>query len=182
MRELRWPIGMAVAMFAMTVVVVASNYLVQYPVNDWVTYGAFTYPIAFLVTDLTNRVFGANKARWVVFIGFALAVVLSSYFATPRIAVASGCSFLLAQLCDVFLFDKLRRAAWWRAPLISSSIASLMDTVLFFTLAFIGTGLPWITWAVGDYTVKLFVAVIMLIPFRLLMPATRPVSLSTGIK
>ena len=173
---------MAVAMFAMTVVVVASNYLVQYPVNDWVTYGAFTYPIAFLVTDLTNRVFGANKARWVVFIGFSLAVVFSSYFATPRIAAASGCSFLLAQLCDVFLFDKLRRAAWWRAPLISSSIASLLDTVLFFTLAFIGTGLPWITWAVGDYTVKLFVAVIMLLPFRLLMPATRPVSLTTEIK
>ena len=179
MSESRVSTGLVLAVVAMAVVVVASNYLVQFPVNDWITYGAFTYPIAFLVTDLTNRVFGVAKARWVVLVGFALAVILSIYFATPRIAVASGTAFLLAQLTDVFLFDKLRRATWWRAPLISSSIASALDTVLFFALAFAGTGLPWVTWAIGDYAVKIVVALVMLIPFRLLMPATRPVVSTT---
>lgn len=166
--------GLFVAVIAMAIVVVASNYLVQYPINDWVTYGAFTYPVSFLVTDLTNRVFGADKARWVVAVGFVLAVALSVFFATPRIAMASGAAFLCAQLTDVFIFDKLRRGTWWRAPLISSTIASALDTTLFFGLAFFATGLPWVTWALGDFAVKIFVAVAMLLPFRLLMSTTKP--------
>ena len=159
----------------MAVVVTASNVLVQYPINDWLTYGAFSYPVAFLVTDLTNRALGPRVARRVVYAGFAVAVAMSVYFATPRIAAASGSAFLVAQLTDVYLFDRLRRSStWWRPPLVSSATASALDTALFFGLAFAATGLPWVTWAMGDYAVKLLAAGVMLIPFRLLMPATRP--------
>ena len=168
--------GMIIAIVAMSVIVVASNYLVQFPINDWVTYGAFTYPVCFLVTDLTNRTFGAARARIVVMVGFAVAVVLSIVFATPRIAAASGTAFLLAQLTDVFIFDKLRQGSWWRAPLISSSVASALDTALFFALAFAGLGLPWVTWAIGDFAVKMAVALAMLVPFRLLMSSTKPLT------
>lgn len=161
--------GILAAVLAMAVIVVASNILVQYPVNDWLTWGAFTYPVAFLVTDLANRRLGPAAARRVVYLGFALAVICSIWLATPRIALASGTAFLVAQLLDVLLFDRLRRGSWWRAPLVSSAVASTIDTALFFSLAFALTGLPWIGWAMGDLAVKLGVAVAMLLPFRLLM-------------
>jgi uncharacterized PurR-regulated membrane protein YhhQ (DUF165 family) len=153
----------------MTIIVVASNILVQYPVNDWLTWGAFTYPVAFLVTDLANRWLGPAAARRVVYLGFALAVLCSIWLATPRIAVASGTAFLVAQLLDVLVFDRLRQGRWWRAPLVSSVLGSVIDTALFFSLAFAFTGLPWIGWAVGDLAVKLAVALAMLVPFRLMM-------------
>ncbi len=156
------------AVTAMIVVVTASNVLVQYPINAFLTWGAFTYPVAFLVTDVTNRALGPVAARRVAYIGFGIAVVASVYFATPRIAVASGAAFLTAQLLDITVFNRLRGALWWRAPLISSFLASTVDTALFFSLAFAGTGEPWLTWAIGDYAVKLAVALAMLIPFRLL--------------
>lgn len=154
---------------AMTVIVVASNILVQFPVNDWLTWGAFTYPVAFLVTDLANRRLGPAAARRVVYAGFVIAVACSIVLATPRIALASGTAFLVAQLLDVLVFDRLRRSSWWRAPLVSSALASTVDTALFFSLAFAATGLPWIGWAIGDLGVKLLVAGVMLLPFRLLM-------------
>lgn len=154
--------------FAMVVVVVSSNYLVNFPINDFLTWGAFTYPFAFLVTDLTNRSLGPARARNVVYVGFAIAVVLSVYFAGLRIAIASGTAFLLAQLADVYIFDKLRRSGWWRAPLISSGVGSTLDTALFFSIAFVATGLPWMTWALGDLAVKLVFAIAMLLPYRLL--------------
>jgi queuosine precursor transporter len=157
------------AVAAMTLIVVASNILVQYPVNDWLTWGAFTYPLAFLVTDLANRRLGPAAARRVVYVGFALAVLCSAVLATPRIALASGTAFLVAQLLDVVVFDRLRRGIWWRAPLVSSVLGSTIDTALFFTMAFAATGLPWIGWAIGDLAVKFAVALVMLIPFRLLM-------------
>ena len=162
-------IVMAVA--AMTLVVVASNVLVQYPVNDWLTWGAFTYPLAFLVTDLANRRLGPAAARRGGYVGVALAGICSAGLATPRIALASGTAFLVAQLLDVHVFDRLRRATWWRAPLVSSVLGSTIDTALFFSLAFAATGLPWLGWAIGDLGVKLAVALAMLIPFRLLMGA-----------
>ena len=166
--------GLALGIAAMAVVVTASNVLVQYPINDWLTWGALSYPFAFLVTDLTNRRFGPRSARRVVLVGFACAVVLSAWFATPRIAAASGSAFLIAQLADVQVFDRLRNAKWWQAPLVSSALGSILDTALFFSLAFAGTGLPWVTWALGDLGVKAGFALVLLIPFRLLLNATRP--------
>ena len=155
---------------AMTAVVAASNFLVRIPINDWLTWGALSYPVAFLVTDLINRRVGPESARRVVYVGFACGVVLSLLTSTVRIALASGTAFLLAQLADVWLYDRMRRAAaWWRAPLVSSTLASALDTALFFSLAFAWTGLPWATQAIGDYGVKMAVAGAMLIPFRLLM-------------
>lgn len=169
-------LGIGLGILAMVLVVTVSNVAVQYPINDWLTYGALTYPIAFLVTDLTNRGLGARAARNVVYAGFAVAVCLSIWLATPRIAVASGAAFLVAQLLDIAVFDRLKRASWWRAPLISSTVASILDTVLFFSLAFAGTGLPWITWAIGDYGVKIAVALALLIPFRLALKVVPPAS------
>jgi queuosine precursor transporter len=154
---------------AMVAVVAGSNVAVQYPINEWLTWGAFTYPFSFLVTDLTNRRLGPGQARRVVYVGFALAVVLSVLLATPRIALASGTAFLTAQLLDILVFNRLRRQAWWQAPLISSAIASLWDTAVFFGLAFAGTGLPWVTWAAGDLGVKAAMALALLLPFRTLM-------------
>lgn len=171
-KNFTWSHGLIVAVIAMVVVVASANVLVQVPINEWLTYGAFTYPISFLVTDLTNRRYGPAAARRVVYVGFALAVVLSIVLATPRIALASGAAFLVAQLLDVLIFDRLRRRTWWQAPFISSSIASAIDTLLFFALAFAGTAVPWPTLAIGDYGVKLTVAVVMLVPFRLLMSRT----------
>ena len=154
---------------AMTLIVAASNFLVRIPINDWLTWGALSYPAAFLVTDLINRRLGPGTARWVVYAGFACGVVLSLFTSTVRIALASGTAFLLAQLADVWLYDRMRRLAWWRAPLVSSTLASALDTALFFSLAFALTGLPWVTWALGDYAVKVAVACVMLLPFRLFM-------------
>lgn len=166
--------GFWLGVAAMVVVVAGSNFAVQFSINDWLTWGAFTYPFASLVTDLTNRGLGVRRARQVVYVGFALAVACSIWLATPRIAVASGLAFLLSQLLDIVIFDRLRRARWWRAPFLSTCTAQVLDTVVFFGLAFAGTGLPWISWAIGDYAVKLLMAVCMLLPFRALMPAIRP--------
>jgi uncharacterized PurR-regulated membrane protein YhhQ (DUF165 family) len=161
--------GVLLGVLSMVVIVTASNILVQYPINDFLTYGAFTYPVAFLVTDLCNRTLGPAKARQVVAAGFVVAVIASLELATVRIALASGSAFLVAQLLDITVFNRLRRMAWWQAPLFSSVIASALDTALFFALAFAGTDVPWVTLAMGDYLVKLLVALAMLIPFRLLM-------------
>ncbi len=171
--------GVVIGVVAMAIVVVASNFLVQYPINDWLTYGAFTYPIAFLITDLTNRALGPTRARRVVFVGFAIAVGLSFYFATWRIAVASGSAFVVAQLLDIHIYHRLRALEWWRAPLISSTVASAVDTALFFVIAFAATEVPWVTLAIGDYAVKILVAGAMLIPFRLLLGATKPSEVAT---
>ena len=160
---------LAAGVAAMAIIVAASNFLVRIPINDWLTWGALSYPIAFLVTDLINRRLGPDGARWVVYVGFACGVALSLFTSTVRIALASGTAFLLAQLADVWLYDRMRRLAWWRAPLVSSTFASALDTALFFSLAFAFSGLPWVTWALGDYGVKVAVACAMLLPFRLLM-------------
>jgi uncharacterized PurR-regulated membrane protein YhhQ (DUF165 family) len=154
---------------AMVVVVAGSNLAVQYPINAWLTWGAFTYPIAFLVTDLTNRRRGPAAARKVAYVGFALGVLLSVIVAGPRIALASGTAFLTSQLLDISVFNRLRRLSWWRAPLVSSAIASIWDTGIFFTLAFAGSGLPWTTWGIGDLCAKGAMALLLLAPFRALM-------------
>jgi uncharacterized PurR-regulated membrane protein YhhQ (DUF165 family) len=164
---------------AMAIVVTASNILVEIPINDWLTWGALSYPFAFLVTDLTNRALGAARARMVVIVGFVAAVIMSLILADARIALASGSAFLTAHLLDILLFDRLRRAAWWKAPLISSVIASFLDTLIFFTLAFAGTGLPWETWALGDYGIKVAMVVILLVPFRGLLKYTDPLTLAS---
>ena len=167
---------------AMCAVILLSNIAVGYPVQyilpvaggtvdlaELLTYGAFTYPICFLVTDTTNRLFGAADARRVVYVGFALGVALSLVFAEWRIAVASGSAFLIAQILDVVIFDRLRRGAWWRAPAISSFFGSAVDTALFFSIAFAGTGLPWMSWAAGDFVAKLLMIAVLLYPFKLLV-------------
>ena len=163
------------ALIAMTVVVTASNWLVQFPINDVLTWGAITYPFSFLITDLTTRLQGPEQARRVVWVGFALAVLLSIWLATPRIALASGAAFLAGQLLDIQLFQRLRAGSWWRAPLVSSTMGSIVDTALFFTLAFAGTGLPWVTLALGDLAVKLLLAVLALAPFRAVLALALPV-------
>jgi queuosine precursor transporter len=154
---------------AMVVVVAGSNFAVQYPINDWLTWGAFTYPVAFLVTDLTNRRRGPALARKVAYVGFALGVLLSILVAGPRLALASGSAFLTSQLLDIKVFDRLRRLTWWQAPLVSSALASVWDTAVFFGLAFTGSGLPWTTWAIGDLGAKAAMALLLLAPFRALM-------------
>ena len=154
---------------AMGLVVLVSNIAVGFPINDWLTWGALTYPLAFLVTDLTNRILGAGPARRVVYVGFALGVVLSLVFADVRIALASGSAFLLAQLLDIWIFDRLRRQTWWKAPLVSSLVASALDTAVFFAGAFAFTELPWVTWALGDYAAKLAMAAALLAPFRMFL-------------
>lgn len=152
----------------MAIIIVASNILVAMPINDWLTWGTLTFPFAFLVTDLMNRYFGAHKARLLVYAGFAIGVVASLYFADPRIALASGTAFLISQLLDVSVFDKLRAKKWWVAPFTSSVISTVFDTFLFYALAFVGTGLAWQQWAVGDLGVKWAVALVALIPYALL--------------
>ena len=165
----------------MGVVVLASNYLVQFPIKYYglekiLTYGAFSYPIAFLITDLTNRFYGKIVARKIVYIGFAIGIIFTLFFSTNfsdlisvRIAIGSGTAFLVAQLLDVKIFDQLREKKWFVAPLASSFIGSIVDTFLFFSISFYGTGISWITLSFGDLVVKIFVALIMLIPFRLLL-------------
>ncbi len=167
--------------FFMGVVVLSSNYLVQFPIKYYnleeiLTYGAFTYPIAFLITDLANRSYGKYIARKIVYIGFAIGISFTLLFSTNftdlisvRIAIGSGTAFLVAQLIDVQIFDKLREKRWFVAPLTSSFIGSTVDTFLFFSISFYGTGIPWFSLSIGDLMVKIFVALIMLIPFRLLL-------------
>ena len=158
------------AVVAMALVVGASNYLVAIPINDWLVWGAITYPLAFLVNDLVNRLYGASTARRVVYVGFAVGVALSLSVDTidQRIAIASGTAFLVAQLLDVAIFDRLRVGRWWIAPSVSSGISSIVDTLLFFGIAFVGTGLPWQQWATGDLAVKWAVAALSLIFYRFL--------------
>ena len=165
----------------MGIVVLASNYLVQFPIKYYgleeiLTYGAFSYPIAFLITDLANRSFGKIVARKIVYIGFAIGISFTLLFSTNftdlisiRIAIGSGTAFLVAQLLDVQIFDQLRKKEWFVAPLTSSLIGSTIDTFLFFSISFYATGIPWVTLSLGDLAVKIFVALVMLIPFRLLL-------------
>ena len=167
--------------FLMGVVVLSSNYLVQFPINYYglnkiLTYGALSYPIAFLITDLANRSFGKMIARKIVYFGFFLGVSFTIIFSTDfadyisiRIAIGSGTAFIIAQLLDVQIFDQLRQKKWFIAPLASSLIGSTVDTFLFFSISFYGTGIPWVTLSLGDLSVKIFVALVMLIPFRLLL-------------
>jgi hypothetical protein len=167
--------------FLMGVVVLSSNYLVQFPIKYYgleeiLTYGAFTYPIAFLITDLANRSYGKLAARKIVYTGFIIGIAFTLFFSTNfsdlisvRIAIGSGTAFIVAQLLDVQIFDKLRKKEWFVAPLTSSFIGSLVDTFLFFSISFYGTGVPWVTLSVGDLAVKIFVTLLMLIPFRLLL-------------
>ena len=173
--------------FLMGVVVLSSNYLVQFPVNYYglneiLTYGAFSYPIAFLITDLANRSYGKRVARKIVYFGFVLGIGFTVLFSTDfadlisiRIAIGSGIAFLTAQLLDVQIFDRLRKKEWFVAPLTSSMIGSTIDTFLFFSISFYGTGVPWVTLSLGDLIVKVIVALIMLIPFRLLLKTFKPI-------
>jgi uncharacterized integral membrane protein (TIGR00697 family) len=167
--------------FVMGAVVLTSNYLVQFPIKHYglgevLTYGAFSYPIAFLITDLANRSYGKAVARKIVYIGFTIGIIFTLFISTNfadlisvRIAIGSGTAFLVAQLLDVQIFDKLRKKKWFVAPLTSSLIGSTVDTFLFFSISFYSTGIPWVTLSLGDLAVKVFVALIMLIPFRLLL-------------
>ena len=173
--------------FLMGVVVLSSNYLVQFPINYYgfneiLTYGAFSYPIAFLITDLANRSFGKLFARKIVYLGFFLGIGFTILFSTDfadlisiRIAIGSGIAFLVSQLLDVQIFDKLRKKEWFIAPLTSSMIGSTIDTLLFFSISFYATGVPWITLSLGDLTVKILVALLMLIAFRLLLKTFKPI-------
>ena len=172
---------------SMELIVALYNYLVQFPIKymdlqDLFTYGAFSYPVAFLITDLANRRHGTVIARKIVYIGFILGLVLTLYFSTDfsnliskRIAIASGTAFLIAQLLDVQVFDKLRKKVWFVAPLVSSLVGSVIDTFLFFSIAFYGTGINWVTLSFGDLFVKIFVALVMLIPFRILLSSVNEI-------
>ena len=162
------------AILAMGAVVLASNVLVQYPINDWLTWGAFSYQVAFLVSNLVNRRFGPQAARRVAWAGFALAVLVSVVVATPRIAVASCMAFISSQLLDIQVFDRLRIGSWWRAPFIATLCSATLDTALFWTIAFAGADLPWISWAFGDLAVKLGMGIFLLGPFRALINRKRP--------
>lgn len=155
------------AYLAMLAIVASCNYLVQFPINDWLTYGSFTYPLSFFVTEVTNRLHGAKVARKVVYIGFILGVVLSVLLATPKIAFASGMAFLVSQLLDISVFNRLRQKTWWYAPLFASVSASFVDTGLFWSLAFWGEDLPFVTWAIGDFSVKILCDIVLLMPFRM---------------
>ena len=159
----------AAAALSMAVVVLASNILVQFPLNDWLTWGAITYPVAFLVSELVNRRHGPLHARRVAWVGFAVAVAASLVLAPARIAVASGTAILLSQWLDISVFDRLRHGTWWRAPLVATLLAAVLDTAVFWSIAFAGTSDPWVTWALGDLAVKLVLGMLLLLPFRLLM-------------
>ena len=171
----------------MGVIVLASNYLVQFPIKYYeleeiLTYGAFSYPIAFLITDLANKFYGKVVARKIVYVGFIIGVAFTLFFSTNfsdlisvRIAIGSGTAFLVAQLLDVQIFDKLRKKKWFIAPLTSSLIGSTIDTFLFFSISFYATGIPWVTLSFGDLAVKIFVALLMLIPFKLLLGTLKAV-------
>jgi len=165
----------------MGVIIIVSNYLVQFPINKFqlqnlLTYGAFSYPIVFLITDLANRRLGKKEARKLVYIGFTIGILLTTLVSTNfqdvisiRIALGSGTAFLVAQLIDIEIFQRLRNKAWFVAPVTSSVSGSAIDTFLFFSISFLGTGVPWVTLAIGDLFVKLLMAILMLIPFRLLI-------------
>ena len=173
----------------MGLTVILSNYLVQFPINYYgleeiLTYGAFSYPITFLITDLANRAFGKEIARQIVILGFVIGIAMTLFVSTNfsniisiRIAIGSGFAFFIAQNLDVYIFDKLRKnKKWYVAPFTSSLVGSTADTFLFFSIAFYNTGVPWVTLSVGDLVVKLFIALAMLIPFRLLIIKIKDIS------
>ena len=172
----------------MGLVVVASNYLVQFPIQYFgletiLTYGAFSYPVAFLITDLANRAYGKIVARKIVYVGFFIGVLLTLFFSTNfsdiisiRIAIGSGAAFFIAQNLNVTIFNMLRKRSWYVSPLASSIFGSIVDTFLFFSIAFYATGISWISLAFGDLTVKFFIALLMLIPFRLLLSKITDIS------
>ena len=176
----------------MGIVVVASNFLVQFPIeyfglSEILTYGAFSYPVTFLITDLANRAYGKFVARKVVFIGFIIGILLTLLVSTNfediisiRIAIGSGVAFFVAQNLDVQVFDKLRKKIWYIAPLISSILGSITDTFLFFSISFYSTGIPWVTLALGDLAVKLLISLTMLIPFRILINRIKDYSTNTA--
>ena len=165
----------------MGLIIIISNYLVQFPVNKFnlqniLTYGAFSYPVTFLITDLANRRFGKKEARKLVYFGFAIGILLTTLISTNfqdiisiRIALGSGIAFLVAQLIDIEIFQRLRNKIWFVAPITSSISGSIIDTFLFFSISFLGTDIPWVTLAFGDLFVKFLMALLMLIPFRLLI-------------
>ena len=155
---------------AMAAVIVLSNVLVQHPINDWLTWGAFSYPLVFLVTDLCNRALGPGAARRVAWVGFALAVAVSLALAPWRIALASGAAFIVSQLLDIAVFNRWRQQSWWKAPLIGSLVASVVDTAVFFFLAFAGSDMNWLLLASGDLAVKVLMAAVLLAPYRVLLP------------
>ena len=171
----------------MGVVVLSSNYLVQFPINYYglseiLTFGAFSYPVAFLITDLANRFYGNFVARKIVYFGFFIGIIFTLLFSTDfadlisiRIAIGSGVAFITAQLLDIQIFDRLRKKKWFIAPLTSSFIGSTVDTFLFFSISFYATGVPWITLSLGDLAVKLFVSLVMLIPFKILLKISKPI-------
>ena len=172
----------------MGLVVVVSNYLVQFPIqyfglSEILTYGAFSYPITFLITDLANRAYGKVVARKIVYIGFTVGILLTLFVSTNfsdiisiRIAIGSGIAFFIAQNLDIQIFDNLRKKVWFVAPLTSSVLGSATDTLLFFSIAFYATGIPWVTLALGDLAVKIFIALTMLVPFRFLIKKIRDFS------
>ena len=178
----------------MGVVVVISNYLVQFPIqhfslNEVLTYGAFSYPITFLITDLANRAYGKIVARKVVLTGFIIGVLLTLFVSTNfsdiisiRIAIGSGVAFFIAQNLDIQIFDRLRKKSWYIAPLTSSTIGSVVDTFLFFSIAFYATGIAWFTLAIGDLLVKMLTTLLMLIPFRLLLNKIKDYSSISALK
>ena len=171
----------------MGAIVLASNYLVQFPIqyyglSEILTYGAFTYPVAFLITDLANRSFGKHIAKKIVYFGFFIGISFTLFFSTNfsdlisiRIAIGSGIAFVISQRLDIYVFDKLRHKYWFIPPLASSINGSVIDTFLFFSIAFYATGIPWFTLALGDLAVKLFVALLMLVPFRILLKTFKPI-------
>jgi hypothetical protein len=171
----------------MGVVVLSSNYLVQFPINYYglneiLTYGAFSYPVAFLIKELDNRFYGKFVARKIVYFGFFIGIIFTLLFSTDfadlisiRIAIGSGIAFITAQLLDIQIFDRLRKREWFIAPLTSSVIGSTVDTFLFFSISFYATGVPWVTLSLGDLAVKLFVSLIMLVPFKILLKIGKPI-------
>ncbi|MCY7315546.1 MAG: queuosine precursor transporter [Rubrivivax sp.] len=162
-------LALRLPILAMAAVIVLSNVLVQHPINAWLTWGAFSYPLVFLVTDLCNRALGPIAARRVAWVGFAVAVAVSLALAPWRIALASGVAFLFSQLMDVAVFNRWRRQSWWKAPFIGSLVASVVDTAVFFCLAFAGSDLDWLQLAGGDLAVKGAMAVLLLAPYRALL-------------
>ena len=158
----------------MSAIVLVSNVLVQFPINPWLTWGAFSYPVAYFVTDVCNRTSGPALARRVAWVGFSVGLILSVLFAPARIAFASGAAFIISQLLDVAVFNRLRRASWWKAPLFGSAAASIVDTSIFFCVAFVGSTIAWLPLAAGDLGVKLFMALALLPPYRVLVNRLAP--------
>ena len=169
MNHLSWR-QLATPIAAMAAVIVLSNVLVQHPINDWLTWGAFSYPLVFLVSDLSNRALGPQAARRVAWVGFGIAVGVSLLLAPWRIALASGSAFLFSQLMDVAVFNRLRQSSWWKAPLMGNLVASVVDTAVFFFLAFAGSDMNWLSLAGGDLAMKAVMAALLLAPYRVLLP------------